>query len=103
MFAEHSSAAAEQSCHTPIAHPLEVRRIGQGIVSSVAWNEQSKQIAVGASTGIWLYTESFEVIAFFETENVLSITWNPDGSKVAVGKLDSTTEVWDVIVYQLFA
>ncbi len=61
----------------------EIMRLGRGIANSLDWSSDGRILAVGGSTGIWLYDINFEETARFEGSNVSSVRWSPQGDKIA--------------------
>ncbi|MCS6872734.1 MAG: hypothetical protein NZ571_14905, partial [Anaerolineae bacterium] len=79
---------------------VELRRIGRGTLSDVAFSPDGKTLAVASSIGIWLYDSqdlSREPRLLEEQKLFVdSVAWSPDGQRLASGGMDSTIRVWDV-------
>jgi WD40 repeat protein len=80
-------------CPVNTLNPYEMMRLGRGIMVGAGVRNDS-MIAVASSVGVWLYTNTFDDVAYLDTEDVLSVDWNPDGTLLAVGKGDGTVEIW---------
>ena len=83
-----------------------VARLGKGGVSfsdrSIAFSPDGSRFAVATSIGVWLYdAETLSEIALLagHNEKVSTVTFSPDGKKLASGpgsQLPGTLKLWDV-------
>src|SRR5258708_12251500 len=74
---------------------VELADLGNGaITSNVAWSADGKALALGSSLGVWLYdaTDLSKPGRLLDphTGSVASLTFSPDGTRLAVGSHDGT-------------
>jgi WD40 repeat protein len=79
--------------------PREILRLGRGIAKALDWRPDSKVLAVGSATGIWLLDESLNIIDHqTPIESVVDVAWSPDGHQIALtgttGR-ECHTQIWD--------
>jgi WD40 repeat protein len=72
----------------------------EGIVTSVAWSPDSKQIASGSDANtikFWdVPSEQNTATLSGHSATVQSLAWSPDGTRLASGSWDNTVKIWDV-------
>lgn len=79
------------------SQPVEIARWGIGGVNVVAWSPDGDTIALGTSSGIFLYrAREKDPYLFIDTKfNVVAMTFNPDGSEIAGGSPDGDVIAWN--------
>ncbi|HLO29571.1 MAG TPA: protein kinase, partial [Anaerolineales bacterium] len=87
---------------TPIAHPQnsqfnEIARWGIGGVNVVRWSPDGKTIALGTTSGIFLYdAQTHELTRFIDTQfNVIELAFNPAGGEIAAGSPTGIVRIWN--------
>lgn len=87
---------------TPIVRPQtsqfsEIARWGIGGVNVVRWSPDGKTIALGTTSGIFLYdAQTKEFIRFIETHfNVLEMAFNPIGAELTAGSPTGIVRTWN--------
>ncbi|MBI5824422.1 MAG: protein kinase [Chloroflexi bacterium] len=75
----------------------EIARWGIGGVNVARWSPDGKRIALGATSGIFLYDfQSKELIRFIDTGfNVLEMTFNPAGDEIIAGSPTGLVYAWN--------
>lgn len=76
----------------------EIARWGIGAINDIAWSPDGKVIAMGTSTGIFLYdAQTYRRVGFINTDsNIVRIIFHADGQSITAGSTKS-----EVIVYNL--
>lgn len=76
----------------------ETARWGIGGVNVVKWSPNGEFIALGTTSGIFLYdSNSKELNRFINTGfDVVEMAFNPDGDNIVAGSLDGQIKVWSV-------
>ena len=73
---------------------IEVMSLGRGAAREFVWRPDGNAIAVGGTSGVWLYTPDLEDMLHWVTAPVMALYWHPDGSRIVT--LDSTgATIWD--------
>ncbi len=87
---------------TPITHSQnsqfrEIARWGIGGVNTARWSPDGKTIALGTTSGIFLYdSQTKDLIRFIDTHfNVLEMTFNPAGDEIIAGSPNGLVVAWD--------
>lgn len=87
---------------TPIASSpggssREIARWGIGGVNAVRWSPDGKVIALGTTSGIFLYdSQTKEQILFVDTQfNVLALSFNLEGNEITAGSPNGIIKSWD--------
>jgi len=75
--------------------PTEIMRIGRGVAYSIDWRADEKVLAVGTAAGVWLYSDSYELLARFP-DGGQQVAWSPDATWLALGGQHSVIRIWDV-------
>ena len=87
------------NAHTEVetsGHNQPTARLGNGIVTEVAYSPDGKLIAVMGAIGIWFYdAESLEEVGMI-AHGARTIAFSPDGRTLASGHRDRTIYLWDV-------
>lgn len=73
----------------------EILRLGRGTANALDWRTDGKVLAVGSATGIWLYDENFEPLAYFEGSSVSPVRWSPSGDRLAFAD-DTGVHIWSI-------
>lgn len=69
---------------------MELARWGKGLMNTIAWSPSGETIAVAGALGIYIYdTKTLHEIRFIETPYPTSVSYSPDGKKVAAGGCSS--------------
>ena len=77
-----------------------VARLGNGVVSRLAYSPDGKLIAVMGAIGIWFYdAETLDEVGMI-THGASTIAFSPDGRILASGRWDPTVYLWDVSTQQ---
>ncbi len=77
----------------------ELKRFGNGIVSSMELSPDGRVIALAGGVGIWLYArQDMKNLAHFQASAVWinDIAWSPDGTLLAAAIDDGDVQIWDV-------
>lgn len=73
----------------------QISRLGRGVANSLAWNSDGTLLAVGSSTGVWLYSRDFAVINHIDAINYIRfVIWNPQGDQLALGEESGTWRIY---------
>jgi serine/threonine protein kinase len=87
---------------TPIVRPAasqfnEIARWGIGGVNVVRWAPDGKMIALGTTSGLFLYdAQTKEFIRFIDTQfNVIEMAFNPLGGEIAAGSPTGIVRTWN--------
>jgi WD40 repeat protein len=64
---------------------IALSRPERGKVFAVAWSPDSKYIAAGTETGIWLYTAALTDVTHVADQAVHALAWSSDGKTIAAG------------------
>lgn len=87
---------------TPIARPQnsqfnEIARWGIGGVNVVRWSPDGKTIALGTTSGLFLYdSQTKELTRFIDTQfNVIEMSFNPLGDEIAAGSPTGIVRTWN--------
>lgn len=96
------SSASISLLGTPIvidqsSPPHEIARWGIGGVNIVKWSPDGKTIALGTTSGIFLYNaRTKELTLFIDTQfNVLTMSFNLAGDQITAGSRDGIVNAWD--------
>jgi WD40 repeat protein len=69
-------------------------------ISAIAWNPVHDAIAIACSDGLIriLDADTLEISQALEghTDEVNTVTWSPDGTRLASGSMDKTIRIWDI-------
>lgn len=97
-----SAASSLSLLGTPIvtaqnATPREIARWGIGGVNVVRWSPDGRTIALGTTSGIFLYdAQSKASKLFIDTQfNVLALSFNPAGDQITAGSPDGIVNSWN--------
>lgn len=87
---------------TPLANDQtsqfnEIARWGIGGVNVIKWSPDGQTIALGTTSGIFLYaTQTKELTLFIDTQfNVLEMAFNPLGGEIAAGSPTGIVKTWN--------
>jgi len=85
--------AAQQSYITE----LPSIEISKSDVSDLVWSPDGHMIAVASGNDIWIYNDTLEQVGHFvgHTQQILTLDWNSDGSRLASAGMDETIRIWD--------
>jgi WD40 repeat protein len=85
--------------------PNELMRLGRGAISQVAYAPDGKTLALATALGIWLYSVERPDYGRLlpHTGWVRSVSWSPDGNKLAAGTNDGTIRIWDAVSEKMLA
>jgi WD40 repeat protein len=75
-------------------------RLGRGIVWDVALSSSGQTLAVASTAGVELYNlPALGLMRLLEghTGQLFSVSWSPDGARVAAGSGDNAIYIWDAI------
>ena len=75
--------------------------LNKGELRDVAFSMDGGTVAVGSSTGVWLYDATTLRIAGFLSHAVRSVAFSPDGRYLATGDDDGSVRIWDLISRQV--
>jgi len=77
--------------------PREIARWGIGGVNVVRWSPDGKSIALGTTSGIFLYdSQTKEQTLFIDTQfNVLALSFNLAGDEITAGSPNGLINSWD--------
>lgn len=77
---------------------IEVVRSDVNATHEIAWSPDGSIIALAADNSIWLYDDTLQEIAQLDghTDDVMSIDWNADGTRLASASLDETIRIWNM-------
>jgi serine/threonine protein kinase len=88
---------------TPLAQdrPLnykEIAKWGIGGVNVVKWSPDGTVVALGTTSGIFLYdANSKELQQYINTEfNAVEMTFSPDGETIVAGSMEGVAKAWNV-------
>ena len=75
----------------------EIARWGIGGVNVVAWSPNGETVALGTTSGIFIYgTQDKNQTLFIDTQfNVVAMTFNPDGTLLTAGSPDGVVTAWN--------
>ncbi len=73
---------------------------------ALAWSPDGSMLAVGGSTGIWIYDQTLEEIDHLDISDVSLVAWSPDGSRLAAStdkwRSDNTRLfIWETETWQM--
>lgn len=69
--------------------------LGYGAPHSGTWSPDGKALAIGSSSGLWVYDDVAKPPRQLGDDDIEHVNWNPDGKTIlAVGKTE--TKLWDV-------
>ena len=76
-------------------------RFGKGHINDIEYSPDGSRLAVATDIGIWLYdANTGQTLNFFtwpgEPAPFISISFHPDGTRLASGSWDGTVAFWDV-------
>lgn len=76
---------------------VEIARWGIGGVNVVAWSPQGNAIALGTTSGIFIYNaQSKELNRFIDTQfNVVAMAFNPNGTLITAGSPNGDAATWE--------
>jgi serine/threonine protein kinase len=76
----------------------EIARWGIGGVNVVRWSPDAKLVALGTTSGIFLYAaETHEMVRFIDTEfNVLELAFDPRGGEITAGATTGIVRTWTI-------
>ena len=87
---------------TPIVRPAssqfnEIARWGMGGVNVVRWSPDGKILALGTTSGLFLYdAQTKEFLRFIDTQfNVIEMSFNPLGGEIAAGSPTGIVRTWN--------
>ncbi len=75
-------------------------RLGRGVVWQMALSPNGRTLAVASTTGVWLHgLPDLNSARLLEghTGQLYSLSWSPDGTKIAAGSSDNAIYIWDVV------
>jgi WD40 repeat protein len=75
-------------------------RLGRGIIWHMALGPGGRTLAVASTTGVWLYSlPTLEFVRLLEGHagQLFSVSWSPDGARVAAGSSDDAIYIWDAV------
>lgn len=77
---------------------VQISRFGRGWVTSVEWQPNGDKLAVGGSDGVWIYTDTYQDFAHFETNSdyVKVVQWNSNGQRLASATHSGLIQIWDL-------
>ena len=75
-------------------------RLGNGVVTRLAYSPDGELIAVMGAIGIWLYDAETLTEVGMITHGASTIAFSPDGRTLASGHRDRTIYLWDVSTQQ---
>jgi WD40 repeat protein len=75
--------------------PTEIMRIGRGVAYSIDWRRDEKVLAVGTATGVWLYSDDYELLAHFP-EAGQQVAWSPDGVRLLTWTESGGGQIWRI-------
>ncbi|MDW8068752.1 MAG: WD40 repeat domain-containing protein [Anaerolineae bacterium] len=76
---------------------VPVARWGEGAATKLVCSPKDPLIALGTTVGVTLYeAENLNAVASFSDDWVTSLAFSPDGSLLAVGRMDGRVQIWDV-------
>lgn len=88
---------------TPLTHDRpftykEIAKWGIGGVNVVKWSPNGTIIALGTTSGIFLYdSNSWELQQYINTEfNAVEMTFSPDGETIVAGSMEGEAKAWNV-------
>src|SRR5215472_9433381 len=87
-----ASVARAGSCSVETWEQL--RQVGYGSISQVAYSPDGRRIAVATSTGVVLWNEEQGQVERVLTGPAHLVAWSPDGTRIASGAAGSI-KVWD--------
>lgn len=76
----------------------EIARWGIGGVNNVRWSPNGDTIALGTTSGIFLYDSQSKALKRFINPNfnVIALAFSPDGSQILAGSLDGRVKAWHI-------
>jgi WD40 repeat protein len=80
------------------AQITSLTRLGRGVIWQMAISPADHTLAVASTTGVWLYrlpTLDFVRLLDGHKGQIFSVSWSPDGMRVAAGSGDNAIYVWD--------
>lgn len=75
--------------------PTEIMRIGRGVAYSIDWRPDEKVLAVGTATGVWLYSDSYQLLAHFPDAGQ-QVAWSPDGERLLTWTNAGGGQIWRI-------
>ena len=77
-----------------------IARLGNGVVTRLAYSPDGKLIAVMGTIGIWFYDAETLAEVGMIAHGASTIAFSPDGQTLASGRWDPTVCLWDVSTQQ---
>lgn len=74
----------------------ETARLGRGTIQELDWRPDGEMLAVGSSSGVWLFDADFEQISHFEVGYVRDVEWDHSGTRLAISTGQGSVMVWAV-------
>lgn len=83
-----------------------IARLGQGLISDMAFSSDKTSLAVGTRVGVWMYElDTMQPVTLFETERGLisNVVFSPDGQWVATSNGDGIINMREIETQQRVA
>lgn len=78
-----------------LSSPEQIAQFGRGTAEALDWHPDGDILAVGGSSGVWLYDDTLADLSYFsDLKDIMHVVWSPDGNRLAMINQSSIVTVW---------